>query len=92
MRRILRLISVPALLILLPLSTNAAEPACANPTASALKVCYSYPVSMLPLTNDGEPVRMAYMDVAPMQPNGRIVVLAWPQFSVELLAPYQDAC
>ena len=36
---------------------------------------YPYPVNMLPLVNDGEPVRMAYMDVAPAQPNGRIVVL-----------------
>src|ERR1700738_1637284 len=36
---------------------------------------YPYPVNMLPLTNDGEQLRMAYMDVAPMQPNGRIVVL-----------------
>jgi pimeloyl-ACP methyl ester carboxylesterase len=36
---------------------------------------YPYPVNMLPLTNDGEQARMAYMDVAPAQPNGRIVVL-----------------
>jgi pimeloyl-ACP methyl ester carboxylesterase len=36
---------------------------------------YPYPVSMLPLTNDGEQVRMACMDVAPAQPNGRTVVL-----------------
>src|SRR3984885_3722683 len=36
---------------------------------------YPYPVNMLPLVNDGEPVRMAYMDVAPAQPNGRFVLL-----------------
>jgi pimeloyl-ACP methyl ester carboxylesterase len=36
---------------------------------------YPYPVNMLPLVNDGEQVRMAYMHVAPSQPNGRIVVL-----------------
>ena len=36
---------------------------------------YPYPVKLLPLVNDGEQVRMAYMDVAPAQPNGRIVVL-----------------
>jgi pimeloyl-ACP methyl ester carboxylesterase len=36
---------------------------------------YPYPVNMLPLVNDGEQVRMAYMDVAATQPNGRIVVL-----------------
>jgi pimeloyl-ACP methyl ester carboxylesterase len=36
---------------------------------------YPYPVNMLPLNNDGEQLRMAYMDVAPTQPNGRAVVL-----------------
>ncbi|MBR0753627.1 alpha/beta hydrolase [Bradyrhizobium jicamae] len=36
---------------------------------------YPYPVNMLPLVNDGEQLRMAYMDVAPAQPNGRSVVL-----------------
>ena len=36
---------------------------------------YPYPVSLLPLVNDGEALRMAYMDVAPAQPNGRTVVL-----------------
>src|SRR6202161_3379859 len=36
---------------------------------------YPSPVNMLPLVNDGEQVRMAYMDVASTQPNGRIVVL-----------------
>jgi len=36
---------------------------------------YPYPVSMLPVENDGEQLRMAYMDVAPAQPNGRVVVL-----------------
>src|SRR5580700_8799101 len=36
---------------------------------------YPYPVDLLPLVNDGEQLRMAYMDVAPAQPNGRTVVL-----------------
>jgi pimeloyl-ACP methyl ester carboxylesterase len=37
---------------------------------------YPYPVKMLPLVNDGQPVRMAYMDVPPSGPsNGRSVVL-----------------
>ena len=36
---------------------------------------YPYPVSLLSLTNDGEAVRMAYMDVAPARANGRTVVL-----------------
>jgi pimeloyl-ACP methyl ester carboxylesterase len=36
---------------------------------------YPYPVNMLPLVNDGEQVRMAYMDVAPAQPSGRVALL-----------------
>jgi pimeloyl-ACP methyl ester carboxylesterase len=36
---------------------------------------YPYPVNLLPLVNDGEALRMAYMDVAPEKPNGRTVVL-----------------
>src|SRR5581483_542358 len=36
---------------------------------------YPYPVHLLTLVNDGEPLRMAYMDVAPAQANGRVVVL-----------------
>jgi proline iminopeptidase len=36
---------------------------------------YPYPVNLLPLTNDGEQLRMAYMDVAPAQPNGRTALL-----------------
>ncbi|HEY0234074.1 MAG TPA: alpha/beta hydrolase [Afipia sp.] len=37
---------------------------------------YPYPVNLLPLVNNGEKVRMAYMDVAPTSaPNGRTVVL-----------------
>src|SRR5690242_16932828 len=36
---------------------------------------YPYPVNLLPLVNDGEQLRMAYMDVAPEQPNSRTVVL-----------------
>src|ERR1700756_4211095 len=34
-----------------------------------------YPVNLLPLVNDGEQLRMAYMDIAPAQANGRVVVL-----------------
>jgi pimeloyl-ACP methyl ester carboxylesterase len=36
---------------------------------------YPYAVNLLPLINDGEQLRMAYMDVAPEKPNGRTVVL-----------------
>src|SRR6202795_24204 len=73
-RSFLRLIS--AALLALPIAANAAEPAAREPYGIGLEgFAYPYPVSMLPLTNDGEQVRMAYMDVAPAQPNGRIVVL-----------------
>ncbi|MDE1935015.1 alpha/beta fold hydrolase [Bradyrhizobium sp.] len=36
---------------------------------------YPYPVNLMPVVNDGEQLRMAYMDVAPAQPNGRVVML-----------------
>jgi pimeloyl-ACP methyl ester carboxylesterase len=36
---------------------------------------YPYPVNLLPLVNDGEQLRMAYMDIAPAQPNGGVVML-----------------
>src|SRR3981189_2224718 len=63
-----------AALLAYPLMTaNAAE---REPYGIGLEgFAYPYPVNMLPLVNDGEQGRMAYMDVAPMQPNGRIVVL-----------------
>jgi pimeloyl-ACP methyl ester carboxylesterase len=59
-----------------------AEPHCAaqaaerEPYGIALEgFAYPYPVHLLPLVNDGEQVRMAYMDVAAASPNGRTVVL-----------------
>jgi pimeloyl-ACP methyl ester carboxylesterase len=65
-----------ALLILPCMMAHAGEPAAREPYGIGLEgFAYPYPVSMLPLVNDGEPVRMAYMDVAPAQPNGRIVLL-----------------
>jgi pimeloyl-ACP methyl ester carboxylesterase len=66
-----------ATLLFLPLiSAYAAEPAPREPYGIGLEgFAYPYPISLLPLVNDGEPVRMAYMDVAPAQPNGRVVVL-----------------
>ena len=36
---------------------------------------YPYPVNLLPLVNDGEQLRMAYMDIAAAQANGRVVML-----------------
>src|SRR3982075_4372227 len=76
MRRIFfHLISV-ALLVLPSVSGHAAEPAQREPYGIGLEgFAYPYPVSMLPLVNDGEQLRMAYMDVAATTPNGRTVVL-----------------
>jgi pimeloyl-ACP methyl ester carboxylesterase len=66
-----------ALLAILPLTfANAAEPTPREPYGIGLEgFAYPYPVSMLPLVNDGEQVRMAYMDVAAATPNGRTVLL-----------------
>ena len=62
-----------AILLQPPMSASAAE---REPYGIGLEgFAYPYPVSMLPLVNDGEQVRMAYMDIAPPQPNGRAVVL-----------------
>jgi pimeloyl-ACP methyl ester carboxylesterase len=36
---------------------------------------YPYPVHLLPVANEGEQLQMAYMDVAPSQPNGRTALL-----------------
>jgi pimeloyl-ACP methyl ester carboxylesterase len=76
MRRIfLHLIPI-ALLILPSTPGHAAEPTQREPYGIGLEgFAYPYPVSLLPLSNDGEQLRMAYMDVAPAQPNGRAVVL-----------------
>src|SRR4051794_20513560 len=66
-----------ALLATMPLAAvHAAEPAPREPYGIGLEgFAYPYPVSMLPLVNDGEQVRMAYMDIAPTAPNGRTVML-----------------
>lgn len=70
------------LVLFMLLSLDAAH---AQEAASGLKqpygiglegFAYPYPVNLLPLVNNGEKVRMAYMDVAPTSaPNGRTVVL-----------------
>ena len=66
-----------AALIASPLtSTHAADTAPREPYGIALEgFAYPYPVHLLPVVNDGEQLRMAYMDVPPAQPNGRTVVL-----------------
>src|ERR1700704_6316174 len=70
-------IVLSAILAVLPLTLAcAAESPTREPYGIGLEgFAYPYPVSMLPLVNDGEQVRMAYMDVAPATPNGRTVVL-----------------
>jgi pimeloyl-ACP methyl ester carboxylesterase len=71
-------LAISAALLLLAPSTAAfaAETAQREPYGIDLEgFAYPYPVQLLPLVNDGEQLRMAYMDVAPAQPNGRTVVL-----------------
>src|ERR1700740_3335124 len=76
MNRAFLCLSATALLALPFVSAHAAEPAPREPYGIGLEgFAHPYPVSMLPLVNDGEQVRMAYMDVKPAQPNGRTVVL-----------------
>src|SRR5665213_1167085 len=62
-----------ATVLALPFAARAAEPAAPRePYGIGLEgFAYPYPVSMLPLVNDGEQVRMAYMDVAPVLLHGR---------------------
>ena len=73
-RNFLRLLPAVALLILPLMPAHADE--VREPYGIGLEgFAYPYPVNMLPLVNDGEQVRMAYMDVAPARPNGRTVVL-----------------
>ncbi|WP_398470041.1 alpha/beta fold hydrolase [Tardiphaga sp.] len=58
------------------ISSDAARAAEREPYGIGLEgFAYPYPVQMLPVSNDGEQLRMAYMDVASQKPNGRIVVL-----------------
>jgi pimeloyl-ACP methyl ester carboxylesterase len=65
-----------ALLLVQSTAAFAADPSAREPYGIDLEgFAYPYPVRLLPLVNDGEPLRMAYMDVAPVQPNGRAVVL-----------------
>jgi pimeloyl-ACP methyl ester carboxylesterase len=75
MIRILPAVLCTALLAA-PLTSHAADTAPREPYGIALEgFAYPYPVHLLPLTNDGEQLSMAYMDVPPAQPNGRTVVL-----------------
>ncbi|MGH6832104.1 MAG: alpha/beta fold hydrolase, partial [Methyloceanibacter sp.] len=55
----------------------APQPAVAEPYGIALEgFPYPYPVRMFPIVQEGEKLRMAYMDIAPNgEPNGRTVLL-----------------
>src|SRR5258707_1433133 len=66
-----------SVLLFVPAITAESErPAQREPYGIGLEgFAYPYPVHMLPLVNDGEQVRMAYMDIAAATPNGRTVVL-----------------
>ena len=81
MSRLVLSLGIAALLALSLAAAGAAEPrepgiAQREPYGIGLEgFPYPYPVNMLPLVNDGEQLRMAYMDVTPAQPNGRVVVL-----------------
>jgi pimeloyl-ACP methyl ester carboxylesterase len=76
MKRVAKFFAIAALLALPCISASAAEQPQREPYGIGLEgFAYPYPVNMLPLTNDGEALRMAYMDVAPSRPNGRAVVL-----------------
>ncbi|HEY0328873.1 MAG TPA: alpha/beta hydrolase [Rhodopseudomonas sp.] len=67
---------IAALMLLAPGAAPAADEATREPYGIGLEgFAYPYPVQMLPLSNDGEQLRMAYMDVAAAQPNGRTVLL-----------------
>ena len=62
--------------LLAPFAPSFAADAPREPYGIALEgFPYPYPVSFLPVVNDGEALRMAYMDVQAAQPNGRTVVL-----------------
>lgn len=76
MNRILPAALAAALLVPPLTFARAADNPQREPYGIALEgLAYPYPVHLLPVSNDGEPLSMAYMDVAPAQPNGRTVVL-----------------
>ncbi|MGJ4961471.1 alpha/beta fold hydrolase [Bradyrhizobium sp. SZCCHNS3002] len=64
-----------ALLTVAPIAARAAEMPREPYGINLEGFAYPYPVSLLPLVNDSEQLRMAYMDVAPAQPNGRVALL-----------------
>jgi pimeloyl-ACP methyl ester carboxylesterase len=77
MRPMKHLLLTTLLAIVPLLPAHAAEPIVREPYGIGLEgFAYPYPVSLLPVVNDGEQLNMAYMDVKPAaKPNGRTVVL-----------------
>jgi pimeloyl-ACP methyl ester carboxylesterase len=75
MRRIF-LGAIAAALLASPFNPAGAAEAPREPYGIGLEgFPYPFPVSLLPVVNDGEALRMAYMDVPAAQPNGRTVLL-----------------
>jgi pimeloyl-ACP methyl ester carboxylesterase len=73
--KVLTVAALAAFLVSGCIAGHAAEPA-REPYGIDLEgFAYPYPVHLLPLVNDGEQLRMAFMDIKPSQPNGRTVVL-----------------
>ena len=77
MKRISVAAAVCAALFVPSVTTASAADAPREPYGIDLEgFAYPYPVNLFPVVNDGEQLRMAYMDVgASGQPNGRTVVL-----------------
>jgi pimeloyl-ACP methyl ester carboxylesterase len=65
-----------ALLATSSLPSRAADAPAREPYGENLEgFPYPYPVHLLSVTNEGEQLQMAYMDVVPRQPNGRTALL-----------------
>jgi pimeloyl-ACP methyl ester carboxylesterase len=62
-----------AVMLTAALAVRAADPAAVDAEATAF--AYPYPVTYFALESQGQPLRMAYLDVLPERPNGRTVVL-----------------
>jgi pimeloyl-ACP methyl ester carboxylesterase len=72
----MKLLLVPVAAVSLLFGLHPIQAAEREPFGIALEgFAYPYPVQLLPLVNDGEMLRMAYMDVASATPNGRTIVL-----------------
>ena len=54
---------------------GAAEPVAPDFGPRLERFTYAWPVEMMKITVVGQPAEMAFIDVAPAQPNGRVAVL-----------------